>query len=237
MLRSLATAAGVLVTTIGLSVGTLVSFTEPASAACILSGETLAPVTSVLGTCDGTGNCAVNLGICDTGGSCRINIGWCNGGACDINIGYCGAGGTCPVNIGICGASKVGAPTGNGLPSANNACFGTGQAVLGNGIAYPPNYSTNVPFTFTFNCAGTGGTISGSGVLTTAACGRSVGTGVIAGVGDFSLETAGSMLVVTGYATGGGNATPIPNTSTIPPTNSCSNGTATTFALVGGLVW
>jgi len=138
----------------------------------------------------------------------------------------------------VAGLGLVAPMAGHAAPPAGS-CFGTGSATLSNGIAYPPNFSSLVGFTFTFNCA-TGGSVTGTGTLSTAACGTSSGTGTVVGIGDFTLETAGSMLLVTGVGNnlaGGGNATPIPNTSTVPPTNSCSNGTATNFTLVGGLTW
>jgi len=115
-------------------------------------------------------------------------------------------------------------------------CVGTGSATLGAGITYFPTTTANVSFTFTFNCA-TGGAVTGSGILTSASCGQSYGSGTFADSGgkQFSVITAGSMLVVYGQngAYGVGNATPIPDTSTVPFGNSCSNGTARVFTLAG----
>jgi len=114
-------------------------------------------------------------------------------------------------------------------------CTGSGQAFLGSGISYFPTITTNVSFSFTFNCA-TGGSVGGSGVLATASCGKSSGSGTFTGsTKTFTVETVGSMLIVTGPngTVGAGNATPIPDTSTIPFSNSCSNGTAKVFQLVG----
>lgn len=137
----------------------------------------------------------------------------------------------------------------NSAHAATTACAGTGLATLSTGIGYPTNVSATVPpfgtpnvgFTFTFDCAG-GGTVTGSGTLDWAACGQSLGTGSIAGVGNFDIATAGSMLVISGAThgntiTGGGNATPVPDISTVPPGNSCSNKTAREFLLVGAVAW
>lgn len=118
--------------------------------------------------------------------------------------------------------------------------LGTGQATLGAGLSYFPTVAANVSFTFTVNCS-TGGSVTGNGVLQSASCGRSSGSGTFAGSGQaFDVETAGSMLVVTraGNPTaviGAANATPVPDTSTIPFSNSCSNGTAKVFQLTGFL--
>lgn len=130
-----------------------------------------------------------------------------------------------------------GAAVGTAPPAAAvSMCTGTGQATLSAGLSYFPTVSSNVGFTFTFNCA-TGGSVTGFGTLVTASCGRSTGSGTVPGVGSFAIETAGSMLVltstVTGAVVGGGNATPIPDTSTVPFGNSCSNGTAKVFTLEG----
>jgi hypothetical protein len=125
------------------------------------------------------------------------------------------------------GAGPVAASPGGG-------CAGMGQMTLANGIAYPPNFSSLVGFTFTVNCA-TEGAVTGSGTFTSAACGTMSGTGSITGVGNFTIEVAGNALVVTGIGNnivGSGSVIPIPDTSTVPPSNSCSNGTATHF-----LIW
>lgn len=117
-------------------------------------------------------------------------------------------------------------------------CFGTGQATLGRGLAYFPNATFNVDHTFTFNCLH-GGSITGFGMLESASCGRSYGNVTIIGVGTFEVETAGSMLFVLregSVVISLGNATPIPDTSTIPFGNTCSNGTARTFQLSGGMM-
>lgn len=136
---------------------------------------------------------------------------------------------------------------------AQTACFGTGQAVLEQGINYFPNLTSNVPFSFTFNCA-TGGSLTGTGILWTASCGQSFGTATVPGIGTVGVQTAGSMVVIspvvvdprtspptvttTGTtAAGGGNATPIPDLSTNPPGNTCSSGTARVFQLTGGGVF
>lgn len=215
MIRRLARSVGVLVASTGLSWAGIAGFADPAFAACTVN----------IGVCSATCTSTVNLGGCDSG-TCTVNTGTCGGGTCQINLGYCGSGCSSTVNVGDCGQTAAG----------TNSCIGTGSASLGTGIVTWPTVSTNVSFTFTFNCA-TGGTITGSGLLSAASCGRSTGVGSIPGLGDISIETYFSYIVVTGAATGGGNTIPIPDLSTIPPGNSCANGTAQTFQLTGGLVW
>lgn len=117
------------------------------------------------------------------------------------------------------------------------SCLGTGLATLGSGLSYFPNTMANVGFTFTFNCL-TGGSFTGSGTLDSGACGRSSGGGTFAGSTSFFLiETGGTMIFASGEDSvlSFGNANPIPDTSTIPFGNSCSNGTAKNFQLVGGM--
>jgi len=213
MIRRLLRSTGVLLTSTGLTFGGIVVFADPAFAACTIN----------IGVCSATCNSSWNSGWCKSG-TCDVNYGVCAGGNCKVNYGYCGPGCMSDVNYGICG-NLLG-----------RTCTGTGSATLGSGIAYFPTVSTNVSFTFTFNCV-EGGTITGSGVLDSASCGRSNGTGSITGIGDIAIQTAGSMLTVSGSATGGGNATPIPDTSTVPFGNSCSSGTAKNFTLEGTIVW
>ena len=113
-------------------------------------------------------------------------------------------------------------------------CVGTGSATLSQGIAFVPDFRFGVGFQFTFNCI-TGGSVTGMGTLDRASCGQSYGSGAFSSGKPFSVITAGSMLII--YSKNGtygiGNATPIPDTSTIPFGNSCSSGTARNFTLAG----
>ena len=127
----------------------------------------------------------------------------------------------------------AGAGPGWASDTGADACTGTGSATLDDGIGYPPFFTSSLGFTFTFNCID-GRTLSGSGTLESASCGRSFGTGTMDGAGEFQIETLGSMFVVVGAINGGGNTTAIPDTSTVPFGNSCSNQTASLFTIMGG---
>lgn len=91
---------------------------------------------------------------------------------------------------------------------AANCVLVAGRAHLGKKITAFPTVTLNVPFTLTADCE-TGGSITASGTLTSASCGKSEGRGSIVGASaaGFNIQTAGTMLVLTGTAKGGGNAT------------------------------
>ena len=92
-------------------------------------------------------------------------------------------------------------------PSANAA--GACVVVAGNAHLSKPifagTFTSDVGFTITASCAN-GGTISANGTLFSASCGLSNGEGQLSDGTTFSLQTAGTVLVITGGANGTGNA-------------------------------
>ena len=131
--------------------------------------------------------------------------------------------------------------TGAGLPGsaaparAEDLCVvaGGGSLQTNVGLSYSPSFTSNVSFTFTFYCVTTGDSLTGRGVLDQATCDTATGSGVFDGGGEFTLVMAGSVMTVLrrdGVGVMGSlQPMPIPDTSTIPFGNSCSNGTAQNF--------
>lgn len=133
--------------------------------------------------------------------------------------------------IGVAGASAASA-----APAAapSNVCSGQGRATLSAGLwAVGLGPAKTVSFNITVTCqAGTQPSVTATGTLT-GNCGRSTGSGTINGK-PFTLETAGSALVLTGPDVAGtGNAVSDPR----EPNNSCTNGTATIFIVTGAVAY
>lgn len=122
------------------------------------------------------------------------------------------------------------------VPPLVRTCTGTGQMALQTGVTYFPDIYVNVGFAFTFNCV-EGGAVTGYGTFWAASCGRFTGSGHINGLGPFSVEGAGTTLVLTDSVSGVWHVDPIPDMSTIPFRNSCSNRTAQYFQMVGGVAY
>lgn len=131
--------------------------------------------------------------------------------------------------IGIAGANQAGAAP--AVPASE--CVATGTTTLSVGIGFPPGGTrANVGFSITATCLN-GGTISASGTLTTASCGRSEGSGTITR-GSISrpiqIQTAGGTFAITGPGVvGAGQVVADPTV----PNNSCVNNTARLFRTTG----
>lgn len=127
--------------------------------------------------------------------------------------------------IGVAGASAASA-------APNGECAATGTTTLSTGIGLPTSPTANVGFTITVDCRN-GGTVTASGTLTTASCGRSSGSGSLGTGQTFNVETAGGTFVLTGQVTGGGQVV----ADVTIPNNSCLNNTASQFKTTGVINW
>lgn len=125
--------------------------------------------------------------------------------------------------VGMAGAS---AATSSEVP--NRECAATGTTELSTGIGLPTAPKTNVGFKITVSCLN-GGSLSASGTLTTASCGRSSGSGSLSTGETFNVDTFGGTFVLRGQVTGGGQ---VVVDATIP-NNSCANSTARFFRTTG----
>jgi hypothetical protein len=115
-------------------------------------------------------------------------------------------------------------------PASAAACVGQGTATLATGIGLPTAPTSGVGFSISASCVN-GGSASATGTLSSASCGRSVGTGTVNGK-PFNLQTAGSILVVnhpSSGVSGVGNAVADPRVAN----NSCAAGTASKFLVTG----
>lgn len=131
-------------------------------------------------------------------------------------------------SIGVVGASS--ATASSDVP--NRECAATGTTSVSPGLGLPTAPKTNVSFSISATCAGTDLAVSASGTLSTASCGRSVGSGTITIGGQsrpFDIQTAGGTFVLTGGATGGGQVVADPTVAN----NSCAAGTAHLFRTTG----
>ena len=113
-------------------------------------------------------------------------------------------------------------------PATAKVCAGQGRATLRTGIGLPVvGAKKAVTFSIAAPCAN-GGSISASGTLANAACGKSNGTGTVNGKA-FKIDTAGSLIVLqprSGSAVRGvGNAVSDPRVAN----NSCASKTARVF--------
>lgn len=140
-------------------------------------------------------------------------------------------GATLLATIGVAGSNQAAA--GEAVPTTE--CVATGTTQLGVGIGLPPaGTRANVSFSITATCLN-GGTISASGTLATASCGRSVGSGTITRGSvsrPFQIETAGGTFVVTGPGVAGaGQVVADPTIAN----NSCLNNTARFFRTTGAV--
>jgi len=146
-------------------------------------------------------------------------------------------------------AALAGTLVGPALPASADVavCAGAGTASLSQGIYYTPlipvigteptpNVGWDIAATVAV-CGPSGlAAVSGSGTLSSAACGNSVGTGVATHNGndhDITITTAANIILVTGEAVGVFDATPI---TPVDCAWGIGNG-ADTFAISGVLAF
>ena len=106
-----------------------------------------------------------------------------------------------------------------------------GRMNLSTGVGYPPNITSNVEFWYDLSCVLSGRSWSGFGYFHSVACGYANGELFPSTGGSATVVIVGTHMTVAGSVYMLGPVVALPDTSTVPFGNSCSNGTAVTFTL------